>query len=535
MASETSTSATTPNTAGNELIWLSATELARRIRTGEVSSREATEVAIARIQAVNAKINAVVFPMFELARAAAQAADEAQAHGEELALLHGVPITIKDQFDVQGAPSTWGVTSRARVLAEADGPIVARLRHAGGIILGKTNVPQLLFYAESDNPVYGTCRNPWNQDRVPGGSSGGEGAILAAGGSYLGMGGDIGGSLRVPAHFNGIATIKPTSPRLSGLDNPRYFANGQEAIIAQIGPMARTIADVVLGLQIMAAPGMERLDPRVPPVPLGDPQRVTIAGMRVAMYEDDGFFPASPAVRRAVREAATVLQAQGAIIEPWTPPDVTHGMMIFAGLLGADGGRNQRQTLAGDKPTPQLAALFQVASLPRAFRPLIARLMQGSGQRRTAQMVQHIRPLSAADYWDLILERTRYRDGFLAALDAGKYDAILCPPHALPALIHGATVQIPFAASYSMIYNLLEMPAGVVPVTRVRPSKESERPRSRDSQEIMARRCDEHSAGLPVGVQVVAHHWREDIVLALLAAIEAGARTTPDFPQHPPI
>ncbi len=514
---------------------LSAIELSARIRAGEISAREATDAVIARIAAVNPSINALVFDLFDAARATAQALDDAQARGATLGPLHGVPITIKDQFDVRGSPATWGVKSRAQVLATSEGPLVARLRAAGAIILGKTNVPQLLFYAESDNPLYGRSRNPWNLDRTPGGSSGGEGAIIASGGSFFGLGSDIGGSLRVPSHFCGIATIKPTSPRLSGLDNPRYFDSGQEAIIAQAGPMARTVADVDLGLRILAAPGQEAIDATVPPVPLGDPRRVQVRGLRVAMYEDDGFFPASPGVRRAVRVAAAALEAQGVIVEPWTPPDVTQAMDLFVQILGADGGRGQQATLAGEKPTPQLGSLFQAAGLPAAARPLIASLMRASGQQRTAHTVEILRPASAERYWQLCLARTVYRARFLTQLDAGRYDAILCPPHALPAMLHGATVTIPFAASYSMLYNLLMFPAGVVPVTRVQESEQGGRAASRDNQERLAARCDVGSVGLPLGAQIVARPWREEIVLALMAAVEAGVRTHADFPAQPPI
>lgn len=295
-----------------DLIWLTASEIAQRIRDGQLTAAQAVEAHIQRIEAVNPQLNAVVFKLYDEARAQAKAADAAQARGEPLGPLHGVPITIKDQFLVQGTPSTWGLPSQAQHRAEADGPLVRRLRQAGAIILGKTNIPQLLYYAESDNPVYGQCNNPWNVKRVPGGSSGGEGSIVAAGGSTLGLGGDIGGSLRVPAHFCGITTLKPTSSLLTNLDNPEHLREtGQEAIVSQQGILARSVADVALGLQILAAPGQEVFDPTIAPVQWRDPAQVNVRELRVAMYEDDGFFPASPAVRRATREAADLLRAQG--------------------------------------------------------------------------------------------------------------------------------------------------------------------------------------------------------------------------------
>jgi fatty acid amide hydrolase len=522
-------------TIQSDIVRLSAAELAARVHAGEITAVDATEAYLSRIAEVNPRLNAIVVPLFDEARVAAQAADASRARGDDLGPLHGVPITIKDQFEVKGTPATWGVKHRQRVLAPEDGPLVARLRQAGAIILGKTNVPQLLFYAESDNPVYGRTNNPWDPARAPGGSSGGEGAIISAGGSALGLGSDIGGSLRVPAHFCGIATIKPTAFRLTGKDNPAFFANGQEGIIAQSGPMARTVADVILGFKILSAPGQETFDTFVPPVPWRDPADVRIQGMRVAMYDDDGFFPASPGVRRAVREAADALRDAGAIVETWQPLDPTFGMHLFVAILGADGGKGFARMLQGEKPTPQIAALFQAAHMLGALRPGAIGALGMAGQRRTAEMVRHIRPRSADGYWQLTNQRAIYREQFSAALRAGGYDAIICPPHALPALTHGASEDVSLAASYSMLYNLLGMPAGVVPVTRVRAGEESDRRASRDRIERTARKVEAGSAGLPLGVQVVSHHWREDIALAVMSAIEARVRTNADFPAWPPL
>jgi len=191
-----------------DLTTLTASELAERIRAGDLSSQEVVEAHIRRIDAVNPRLNAVVVPLFDQARAQAKAADAARAQGQPLGPLHGVPVTIKEQY------------------------LVKRWRAAGAIILGKTNIAQLLRYYEADNPVYGRSNNPWNLDRTPGGSSGGEAAIIAAGGSPLGLGGDFGGSLRVPAHFCGLTTLKPTTALLSNLDNPAHLAvTGQEAIV----------------------------------------------------------------------------------------------------------------------------------------------------------------------------------------------------------------------------------------------------------------------------------------------------------------
>jgi len=250
----------TPRRTLGQISDLSAAELARQIAAGAISAREAVEAHIGRIEAVNPGLNALVVRLFDDARAQAAAADAARARGERLGPLHGVPVTIKESFDVAGTPTTAGLTHRASHRAEADAPTVARLREAGAILLGKTNVPQLLLMNESDNPLYGRASNPWNLARTPGGSSGGEAALIAAHGSPLGLGSDIGGSVRLPATACGICALKPTTGRLTtrGHFNP---LEGQEAVRMQPGPMARTVEDLALAYRILVAAGHDAADP----------------------------------------------------------------------------------------------------------------------------------------------------------------------------------------------------------------------------------------------------------------------------------
>jgi fatty acid amide hydrolase len=507
-----------------------AAEIARLIAAGEISSSEAVEQFIARIEEVNPRLNALVVPFFKRARAEAAEADRKRQRGESLGALHGVPITIKEQFQVEGAPATWGLPSRGKEIATADGPLVKRLRAAGSIVLGVTNVPQLLIYHESDNPVYGRCNNPWNLERVPGGSSGGEGAVIAAGGSPLGLGSDIGGSIRVPAHYCGIHGIKPTSRRLTRLDSPAFFASGQEAIIDQPGPLARRVEDLDLAMSILAGPDQASFDYNVPPLPWPDRKRVEVAKLRIGMYPDDGFFTPAPEVRRAVEVAAAALRAEGATVEPWTPPRVQDAIRLFYGLLGGDGAASAKRWLGSNPRTRQIKGLLQLINMPNPARPGAAAALQAAGQARLSFLMRSLRPFSADQYWRLVEQRNTYQREFLAGLDAGNFDAVICPPHALPALTHGASYYLGPAASYSMLYNLLGLPAGVVAVTQVRAGAESDRPRSRDVVEKTARIVEQGSAGLPLGVQVAARHWREDVVLAVMAVVERRLREQPDYP-----
>ncbi|HEV2386712.1 MAG TPA: amidase family protein [Candidatus Acidoferrales bacterium] len=511
---------------------MTASQIARLVSGGEASAVEIVEAHIARIEEVNPKLNAVVVMLYEQARREAKGRDAARARGESLGPLAGVPITIKESFDVSGAPSTYGLAQRARQRALGDSPNVARLRRAGAIVLGKTNVPQLLMANETDNPLYGRTNNPWKLDRSPGGSSGGEAAIVAACGSALGLGSDSGGSLRLPANACGICAFKPTSHRLT----LRGQLTAPGSSFSQGGPLARTASDLALALRLLVvAPGEQNADPKVPPVLLGDPARVELGRLRVAFYTDNGIFRPSPAVRRAVEEGARALAARGVAVEEWTPLDAGEGWEIYQRMLVADGLRGARRLLRSEKLGSPIRRLIRVARAPAPARALLAKWLEWKGEARLAEGVRRIRELSAGDYGQLLRLRDEYRMRFANELDLHGYDAILAPAHALAALPPGASFELTDAISYTALYNLLGMPAGVVAATRVRPGEESDRRHERGRAVKAALRAEAGSAGLPVGVQVAARHWREDVALALMSAVEQHFRSEHDFPAEPPI
>jgi fatty acid amide hydrolase len=510
-----------------------ASELAAGIADRRWSACEVVGAHVARIDAVDGELNAVVVRRFDDARIEAVRADAAVRDGAPLGPLHGVPITIKEQFTVAGTPATLGVEGARD--DDHDGPLVARLRAAGAIVLGKTNVPQLLIYNEADNPVYGRTNNPWNLQRASGGSSGGEAAIIAACGSPLGLGSDIGGSLRAPSHACGIFALKPTSWRLSNEDarEPGY-AEGQIAIVSQPGPLARSVADLTLAMRVLAAPGQERFDPTHPPVAWNEPDAVAVAGLRIGVYDDDGFFAAAPAVKRAVAQASRALEAAGVHCVPFAPPDVAAAIETFLAILAADGARSAQRRLGRSARDRRVSGLLQLAGIPNLLRPAVVAAAAAFGQRRLSRQIAAIRPSSADGFWSLVEAQSVYRRRFVGELDRLGIDALLCPPHALPALTHGSTYYLATAASYSMLYNLLGMPAGVVPVTRVRADEAQPRDPGRDIVERTAAEVERGSAGLPVGVQVAARPWREDVVLAVMAALERSLRDDAEFPQLPP-
>ena len=227
-----------------------AGEIVRRVAARELSSAEAVEHFIARLEAVNPKLNAVTVTLYESARKKAAEVDQALSRGEKLGPLAGLPVTIKECFDLVGTASTFGLSTRRNEIEITNDPHVAALLAAGAIPIAKTNLPELMIFTETDNPLYGRTNNPWDLERSCGGSSGGEGAVIGAGASPFGLGNDIGGSLRIPAAFCGIASIKPTAGRI-----PDHCSHGlpigQQGITAQAGPMAKYVADVAMGLQVL--------------------------------------------------------------------------------------------------------------------------------------------------------------------------------------------------------------------------------------------------------------------------------------------
>lgn len=515
-----------------ELWERSAIDLAKSIAGGEVSALEAVGAHVERIQRVDPQVNAVVVERFEAARTEARDVDRRRAAGEPLGPLAGVPMTVKECLDVTGLPSTFGLPSNATNVAEQDDPYVARLRGAGAIVLGKTNLSQLMIYIESDNPVYGRTNNPWNLARSPGGSSGGEGAAISAGYAPIGFGTDIGGSIRAPSTFCGIFGMKATTGRLP--DSTRLsIYRGQRAIASESGPFARDVADVALAFEI--ANGGRNPD-TLPPRPLGDFRSIDVRSLRIGFYERLGSFAPAPAMARAAREAAEAFEKIGARVVPFDPPRADEARDLFFGILSADGARGAVAALGKDARDPRVGDLLQAATKPRSQLRVIERLLSLAGERSLAAIVRNYGYRDTYHYWKLVEALEAYKTLFAASMDAaegGPLDLIVCPPCGLPALLHGKSRDVVTAGMYAPLYNVLGYPAGVAPFTRVRAGEETERKRSRDRVERGAYETEVGSAGLPVGVQIVARPWHEHVALAAMSALESIARERTDFPKTP--
>jgi fatty acid amide hydrolase len=438
---------------------------------------------------------------------------------------------MKESLDMTGQASTLGAASRKTVIARSDAAVVELFRKAGAVILGRTNVSQLLLFHESRNPVFGQTANAWSLDHTPGGSSGGEACAIASGMSPLGVGTDIGGSIRVPAHFSGIAGLKPTLDRWSN-NGSNGSMPGQEGIRSQLGPMARTARDLALAMRAIDPRDMSLLDDRVPPLPLEDPAGVDVSRLRVGFYIDDGAVPPSASVARAVKLAADALRVRGAAVVPFEPPGLGDVPFDYLAALSADAGVTALAQIAKEPVDPSLASMRLLAKVPASVRLSAARVARLAGEKKLARFLESVGERSVTEYWAHIAKMRRTRAQIGAAMAAERIDVILCPAHATPALPHGFSKDFVLAGSPSMIWNLVQFPAGVVPVTRVR-GEETHRKDARDRLEKRAAEVDARSAGLPVGVQIVGRPWAEPTVLAAMIAVEEAVSASPGFPKTP--
>lgn len=513
------------------LTHLSATELTRALATSEVSSRELVDAHLARIAAVDPRVRAFTAIHADAARGWADRADRERKGGRVRSALHGLPVTVKECFDFAGQATTIGIPSRQAHRATTDAAMVTALTEAGAIILGRTNVSQTMLFTESRNPIFGETKNPHATERSPGGSSGGEAAAIASGMSPLGVGTDIGGSVRVPAHFCGIAALKPTLDRLPMLGVGSGIP-GQEAVRGMCGPMARTVADLGLFMGALDPTRLSELDPRVPPLPFQSLPEGALRGKRVGWYEHDGLVEASPALRRAVREATSALADAGATLVPFQPPRVVDAIFLQVETLSADGGRLLRAELDGGEVDVALRPLLRAVALPEAIRLALAGFMDLRQDDLTARLLRSLGEKRVATYFGLIAALRAYRMELIDAMRAQALELLVCPPYATPAFPHGGSTNFSLAGSYAMLFNLAQLPAGVVPVTRVRAGEvgRATSPRELDKR---AARVDEGSIGLPVGVQIVGGAWQEPLVLAAMDAVESRARSGQDYPTTP--
>ena len=455
-----------------ELWRQSAIELAKAIAAREVSSADVVEAHLARIETVNPQLNAVVRVLADEARAGAKAADAQAAAGGPLGPLHGVPFTVKENIDLAGLPTTQGVPFLAGAIAAMDAPVVERMRGAGAIPIARTNLPDFALRVHTDSSLHGLTRNPWDLGRTAGGSSGGEGSALASGMSPIGLGNDIGGSLRNPATVCGIASIKPSAGRVpSAVTVPGSESLLAEQLMAVQGPMARRVADVRLGLQVLM--GAHPRDPWSISAPLvGAPIEGRI---RIAVAANPPGGSTAPEVTAAVGRAADALANAGYDVVEACPPRYEEALEVWARFLLGDFALvlDQMGPLMGEDGRAFLEA-FNQAYPPLPSTAAMSTLhLQRDGIARAWSLFMAEYPLLLTPTWTQLPPKHGFDLG-PGAIDAVR--ALFRP--VLPA-------------------NLLGLPSACVPAGL------------------------DTASGLPIGVLLTGRRFREDLCLDAAEAVEA--------------
>ncbi|GAA3884751.1 amidase [Saccharothrix violaceirubra] len=465
-----------------------AEEMTAALCAGEVTSADLTDEAIARIERDDKAINAICVPDFDRARAAARAADRARARGEVRPLL-GVPVTVKESYDMAGLPTTWGMPEHRDFVPAEDAVQVSRLKAAGAVVLGKTNVPLGLQDIQSFNEIHGTTNNPWDHERTAGGSSGGSAAALASGFGALSIGSDLGGSLRTPAHFCGVYAHKPTLGLAAhrGMVAPTEPASPTDPDLAVVGPMARTARDLALLFDVMAGPDPLTLgkayDVTLPPA-----RHERLRDFRVLVLDDHPFIPTGSAVRAGVNRVADALADGGARVERHSPllPDLTEAAILYAQLLVSGS--------VARFPLDEEQVRTRVAGLDVDDRSLDAARLRG--------MV-----FSHRDWLEVNARRELHRRGWRRFF--AEFDAVVCPITPTPAFPHDHDpdplarridvdgVEYPYFDQlvWAGLATMPGLPATAVP-------------------------ADRSPEGLPVGVQLIGPMFEDRTPLRLAELLE---------------
>ena len=446
------------------------------MRTRAVSPLEVVEAHLRQIEQVNPSLNAIV-TIADSAPDRARVAEAAVISKSEVGVLHGLPLTVKDTIDTKGLRTTSGSQLRNQHIPGHDATVIARLKSAGAIILGKTNTSEMAIPYETDNPVFGLTNNPHDLTRTPGGSSGGEAAAIAACFSPAGIGSDLSGSIRVPAHFCGIVGLKPTTGQVP-MDGHWPAATGPLSLGACIGPMARRVIDLALLFSVMA----DELPIEVSASEFAQNAHRRLNGLQVAYYPNDGIVPVTEDTARAIAAAAKVLADAGLIVREERPPAVSEGSRLWIELFSQTASEQLREFYRGHE---------------EAAGPRVSAILR----RQTEDATLENRIKTAERLAQAIVERERRREDLLAWMKTTPL--FLAPVGAVPAFEHGAErvkvndelISTFRAFSYSQTFNVFGLPAVSVPIAR-------------------------SSEGLPVGVQIVGRPFEEDRVLAAAAIIE---------------
>ena len=517
-----------------KIICSDAVTLLQLLNEGKVTSHELVLVFYERAITIGQKLGALAEVNIDAALELAKRCDEFRAEIREkdpsrllkLPLLFGLPISIKSNTMIKGLSTNLGCVNFIDNIPKEDGLIVDILKNqAGAIPFITSNIPQCLMLNETTNRIYGRCKNPWNEKRTSGGSSGGEASLIASGCSPLGLGSDIGGSIRIPCLYTGLYGLKVTTSRLTfegAFCGNKTNKRGQINIKACHGPIGKTVEDLVLFMRSLFVEDMWKSDPEVVPMQWNDEEYKSTRKMRIGYVEDDKFYAVSPGNKRAVMKAVKALELKGHEMIKLEFPNFEQATIEYFAIMSSAGRfRPYREMMGDESPVPEYNQMLRIMKIPKFLRGIISSILKLKNENRAAKVLPRTNEKST---WEFLKESENQqviKKEFFDWWQNNKLDALISPGLASPAIKHGESEDAFLSCCYTFLFNLLDYPTGAIPICTVNKDEQSyDDPINKDKYTRKMKESLKATEGLPLGVQVTTLPYKEELCLNVMKQIE---------------
>ncbi|KAL4222451.1 hypothetical protein ACF0H5_018490 [Mactra antiquata] len=512
----------------SQIVQLSFNDLHQQLQDGTLKAVTVLQAYQAFALKANERLNAITEPLVT----AMDIAEKLDKQTGKKGLLHGIPVSVKESFDIKSLDTTAGISHFIGKPRPDDAALIKVLKDEGAIPFVRTNIPQTMMIYECSNPIYKETLNPYDLTKTPGGSTGGESALLGAKASIIGYGSDIGGSIRVPSHFCGCYGLKTTLERLSR-KGTLSLSKGQMQVSGTVGPMARDLDGLIMAFKVLLTDLHFELDPSIPPIKFRDEIYNSKQSLKIGYYVTDGYTPAVPSCRRAVMLTKKALEAMGHTVVEFKPPRMVYAYTkLYLGTVMGDKGKNYTSKLKGDIIDPTIWKLMLPSKLPNFILRMMSWLYPILTKDKVFGDILKARMgiNSVHDWFNHALKIQAYKEEFLSAWRREDLDAVICPPFAMAAPPLGKVADVISAGNYSMIYNLLNYPGGVLPVTKVTADDVNDLDNYPTNTRTLklVKQFSMKSEGLPVGVQCVCLPFNEELVLRLMREAENGLNKLQD-------
>jgi len=520
----------------------SVTQLSQLLNDDKITSEEILRVYHSRAITFGLSLELIAESNYDEALETAKKCDEIRKktprdERHKLGGLFGIPISIKDSFIQKGLDSTCGQASLCFKPNQEDGEILDLIKSRGAIPFIRSNAPQTLALLDCVNYIWGRGLNPWNKTRAIGGSSGGEGGLISSRCSPIGLGSDALGSIRIPASFCGIVGYKPTTGRycMKGHSITGPYAKSKFSIImSNNGPLTRCVDDSVLFMKELIREEGRSYDPAHPFIPWNE-EKYQQKKFNIGYVISEDFFGASKSSRRAVEETIEALRKAGHTVAEVKLPNFEKMVLLMVMIMGSEGGsKGTMKALSGEEPVKELKGHLALRGIPDFIKKIVRVFLKKAGMTRLASLLEHVKGVTVEEYHAKIGEYFDIRNELHSFFVDNKLDAIITPAMPLPAFKHGFGMELGIASCYNWPANCANLPAGVLPVTKVKEGEDVYTDKDSKHNDKLTKQCNqaiEGSVGLPVNVQVMSLPWEDEKCLAVMKTIEGLVQ----FNELPPL